>query len=218
MCNKPMTLKTVNTNDVNLVSKTGLGCGVDITGVLGTNESVKTQILDYNLLVQKALVELDDAEMLYDVDRSGKDYSEMTNSINSCLAGKISLGVKGLSFGSNLSRSFNKSTKQVDIYEYAEKMIIRKMYALNVKPFVLDTLRDYIPTEVWNEINATDNANPSSAARLDKNRIKELYKKYGTHVTTKTFYGCMYEYIMRREQNNWETSIEKLLKMDVTAP
>lgn len=217
MNDKPMTLKTVNTNDVNLVSKTGLGCGVDITGVLGTNESVKTQILDYNLLVQKALVELDDAEMLYDVERSGKDYSEMTNSINSCLAGKISLGVKGLSFGSNLSRSFNKSTKQVDIYEYAEKMIIRKMYALNVKPFVLDTLRDYIPTEVWNEINATDNANPSSAARLDKNRIKELYKKYGTHVTTKTFYGCMYEYIMRREQNNWETSIEKLLKMDVTA-
>ena len=168
MCNKPMTLKTVNTNDVNLVSKTGLGCGVDITGVLGTNESVKTQILDYNLLVQKALVELDDAEMLYDVDRSGKDYSEMTNSINSCLAGKISLGVKGLSFGSNLSRSFNKSNKQVDIYEYAEKMIIRKMYALNVKPFVLDTLRDYIPTEVWNEINATDNANLSSSARLDR--------------------------------------------------
>ena len=44
-----------------------------LTGVLGTNESVKTQILDYNLLVQKALVELDDAEMLYDVERSGKD-------------------------------------------------------------------------------------------------------------------------------------------------
>lgn len=217
MNDKPMTLKTVNTNDVNLVSKTGLGCGVDITGVLGTNESVKTQILDYNLLVQQALVELDDAEMLYDIERSGNDYSEMTHSINSCLAGKISLGVKGLSFGSNLSRSFNKSTKQVDIYEYAEKMIIRKMYALNVKPFVLETLRDYIPAEVWNEINATDNANPSSLNRLDKNRIKELYKKYGTHVTTKTFYGCMYEYIMRREQNDWETSIEKLLKMDVTA-
>ena len=35
MCNKPMTLKTVNTDDVNLVSKTGLGCGVDIIGVLG---------------------------------------------------------------------------------------------------------------------------------------------------------------------------------------
>ena len=31
MCNKPMTLKTVNTDDVNLVSKTGLGCGIDIT-------------------------------------------------------------------------------------------------------------------------------------------------------------------------------------------
>lgn len=56
MNDKPMTLKTVNTDDVNLVSKTGLGCGVDITGVLGTNESVKTQIIDYNLLVQKPLL------------------------------------------------------------------------------------------------------------------------------------------------------------------
>ena len=65
MNDKPMTLKTVNTNDVNLVSKTGLGCGVDITGVLGTNESVKTQILDYNLLVQKALVELDGKPFKY---------------------------------------------------------------------------------------------------------------------------------------------------------
>lgn len=217
MNDKPMTLKTVNTDDVNLVSKTGLGCGVDITGVLGTNESVKTQIIDYNLLVQKALVEIDESEMLYDIERSGKNYSEMTNAINNCLAGKISLGVAGLSFGSNLSSSFNKSTKQIDIYEYAEKMVIRKMYALNIKPYVLESLRDYIPVDVWDEINATDNANPSSAARLDKNRIKSLYKKYGTHVTTKTFYGCMYEYIMRREQNDWETSIEKLLKMDITA-
>ena len=38
------TFKTVNTEDVNLVSKTGLGCGVDNTGVLGTNEPVKTPI------------------------------------------------------------------------------------------------------------------------------------------------------------------------------
>ena len=212
---KPI-LKTVNTDDVNLVSKTGLGCGVDITGILGTNESVKTQILDYDQLVKSALVEIDDAEMYYDVDRSGKDYSSMTNAINNCLAGKISLGVKGLSFGCNLSRSFSKTNKQVDIYEYAEKIIIRKMYALNIKPHVQTSLRDYIPTATWNEINATDNANPSSEARLNRASIIELYKKYGTHVTTKTFYGCMYEYIMRREQNDWETSIEKLLKMDTS--
>ena len=38
------TLKTVNTDDVNLVSKTGLGCGVDITGVLGTNEDRKSVV------------------------------------------------------------------------------------------------------------------------------------------------------------------------------
>ena len=212
---KPI-LKTVNTDDVNLVSKTGLGCGVDITGILGTNESVKTQILDYDQLVKSALVEIDDAEMYYDVDRSGKDYSSMTNAINNCLAGKISLGVKGLSFGCNLSRSFSKTNKQVDIYEYAEKIIIRKMYALNIKPHVQTSLRDYIPTATWNEINATDNANPSSEARLNRASIIELYKKYGTHVTTKTFYGCMYEYIMRREQNDWETSIEKILKMDTS--
>lgn len=207
----------VNTEDANFVLKTGLGCGVDITGVLGTNESVKTQILDYGLLVRNALVEIDDVEMYYNIDRSGKDYSEMTNAINNSLAGKISLGVKGLSFGSNLNRSFSKSSKQVDIYEYAEKMVIRKMYALNIKPHVQDSLRDYIPAEVWNEINATDVSNPSSAGRTDRQRIIELYRKYGTHVTTKTFYGCMYEYIMRREQNDWETSIEKLLKMDTVA-
>lgn len=111
MNDKPMTLKTVNTDDVNLVSKTGLGCGVDITGVLGTNESVKTQIIDYNLLVQKALVEIDESEMLYDIERSGKNYSEMTNAINNCLAGKISLGVAGLSFGSNLSKFVQQKHK-----------------------------------------------------------------------------------------------------------
>ena len=216
MCNKPMTLKTVNTNDVNLVSKTGLGCGVDITGVLGTNESVKTQILDYKQLVSQNLVEIDDAEMLYNVDRSGKNYSEMTNAINSCLAGAISLLVKGLSFGCNLSNAFNKKdSKHIDIYEYAEKMVIRKMYALNIKPQILIELRRFIPEAVWNEINATEEDDKSK--RLNKELIKNLYKKYGTHVTTKTFYGCMYEYIMRREQNDWETSIEKLLKMDINA-
>lgn len=120
--------------------------------------------------------------MLYDIERSSKNYSEMTNAINNCLGGKISLAVAGLSFGSNLSCSFNKSTKQIDIYEYAEKMVIRKMYALNIKPYVLESLRDYIPVDVWDEINATDNANPSSTARLDKNHIKSLYKKYGTKV------------------------------------
>lgn len=96
-------------------------------------------------------------------------------------------------------------------------MVIRKMYALNIKPYVQDLLRDYIPAEVWNEINATDVSNPSSAGRTDRQRIIELYRKYGTHVTTKTFYGCMYEYIMHREQTDWETSIEKLLKMNTVA-
>lgn len=205
-------LKTVNTDDAKLVSKTGLGCGVDITGVLGTNESVKTQILDYNCLVNKSLIEIDDSEMYYDIDRSGKNYSEMTTAVNNCLAGKIFLGVKGLSFGCSLNRSFSKTTKQVDIYEYAERMVIRKMYALNIKPHIQDSLRDYIQTEVWDEINATH-----SDSRTDIKRIMELYQKYGTHVTTKTFYGCMYEYIMRREQNDWETSIERLLKMDTAA-
>ena len=79
----------------------------------------------------------------------------------------------GLSFGSNLSSSFNKSTKQIDIYEYAEKMVIRKMYALNIKPYVLESLRDYIPVDVWDEINATDNAQ----SRVHHNRHRHLYRK-----------------------------------------
>lgn len=211
MCkNSKISLRTVNNSDA-LVLKTGLGCGVDITGVLGTNESVKTQILDYPLLVSNSLVEIDDSEMYYDIERSGKNYSEMTSAINNCLAGKISLGVKGLSFGCSLNRSFSKTSKQIDIYEYAEKMVIRKMYALNIKPHIQNSLRNYIMVDVWNEINATNSGN-----RTDISAIMELYQKFGTHLTTKTFYGCMYEYIMRREQNEWETSIEKLLKMDTS--
>lgn len=208
--------RTVNTEDSNLVVKTGLGCGVDITGNLGGNESVKTQILDYDLLVKNGLVEIDDSENIYNINRSGENYEKMTNTINSSLAGKIALGVKGLSFSYNLKSAFSKSTVQTDTFEYAENMIIRKMYALNIKPALFSHLRAFIPVVAWNEINATD-PNLYSPIRTDKGRIKEVYKKYGTHVTTKTFYGCMYEYLMRREKNEWETDITTLLEMDIAA-
>lgn len=217
MNDEKMTAKrTVNTSDAKLVVKTGLGCGVDITGILGTNDSVKTQILDFSQLVNSELVEIDDSENLNSTELKATNYEQMTNKINSSLAGKISLGVKGLAFGFNLKNTFSSSVVQTDDYEYVEKMIIRKMYALNIKPSIFSNLRSYISAEAWNEINATDLNDPNSQVRLDKARIKEVYKKYGTHVTTKTFYGCMYEYVMRRENNDWESDLTTMLKMDMS--
>lgn len=216
MCNKKNDLKTVNTEDDGLIKKSGLGCGVDITGILGTNESIKTQIVDYNMLVRDGMVELDDSEESYNITRSGKNYTQMTENINLTLAGKIGFDLGDISFSRNLSSSFGKNTTTTDIYEYAETMVIRKMYALNFKPSVIDKLRNYIDGEAWKDINCTDAENPSSEVRLDKTRIKNVYKRYGTHVTTKTFYGCIYEYLMRREQNDWECTIERMIKMDTT--
>lgn len=199
--------------DDKYVNKTGLGCGCDITQEIGMG-NCKTQILDFELLKDIGGIEIDTTQECIKTTRSGEDYTQMTNSINKCLAGNIKLGVEGLSFGWNLNCSLNKKVEQKDIYEYGMTMILQKMYALNIKPALNNQLRNFIPPLVWNEINATTQCESS---RVDKSKIKPLFEKYGTHISTKAFYGSLYQYFLFREQNDWESSIEAQLKIGTEA-
>ncbi len=197
----------VNINEDKFVNKTGLGCGCDITGEIG---NCKTQILDFELLKKVGGIEIDTNQERHKITRTGEDYERMTNEINSCLAGSIKLGVPGLSFGWNLSSSLNSKFQTLDIYEYGMGMIVQKMYALNIKPGLLCNLKDFIGLMAWNEINATGEYD-----RKNITKIKDLYRKYGTHVSTKAFYGCLYQYFLYREQNDWESSIEAQLQIGI---
>lgn len=207
-------LQGVNIYDDKLVNKTGLGCGCDITQSIGMG-NCKTQILDFDLLKNASGIEADSTRARYKISRTGSDYASMTQEINSCLAGKFGFNVLGMAFGWNLDSSLNSKTKQLNIYEYGTTLIINKMYSLNIKPALYSHLKDFVGLLAWNEINATNEAD-----RTDKSKIKSMYKKYGTHISTKAFYGCYYQYLLYREQNDWESEIGALLKIgtDAKAP
>ncbi len=205
-------LQGVNVYDDKIINKTGLGCGCDITQVIGAG-NCKTQILDYSLLKQAGGVELDNTQESLKIYRTGKDYSSMSKEVNTILAGKMGFDLKVISFGFNLDASLKSATKQTDIYEYGMTMIIQKKYALNIKPGLYSHLKDFVGVLAWNDISG--NADPQN--KTNKDAIKQLFKKYGTHISTKAFYGCMYEYFLYREQNDWESSMEAQLKLSSNA-
>lgn len=208
-------LEGVNVYDDNLVNKTGLGCGCDITQVIGAG-NCKTQILDFEKLKEVGGVELDNNQESLKIYRTGKDYSSMSKEVNSILAGKIGLDLDVIKFGYNLDASMKSAIKQTDIYEYGMTMILQKKYALNIKPALYSHLKDFVGVLAWNEISGS--ADPQN--KTNKEAIKQLFKKYGTHISTKAFYGCMYEYFLYREQNEWESCIEAQLKLssDIKVP
>lgn len=173
--NNPM-LQGVNIFDEKLVNKTGLGCGVDITQTIGEG-NCKTQILDFRLLKNVEAVEIDTRRELDKFNLTGEDYTHMTNQLNSSLVGKIGATVLKMAFGRELNASFNRDMAQTDDYEYGVSMIILKNYALNIKSALYSSLRNLIGALAWKEINATDEDD-----RTNKVKIKDLFKKYGTHV------------------------------------
>lgn len=200
-------LQGANIYDDKIVNKTGLGCGCDITQEIGSG-NCKTQILDYDLLQQVGGIELDPTQERYDITRSAESYTQMTDELNSSLAGNMNFNIAGLRFGWNLNNLLKSKINQLDIYEYGVTMIIQKMYSLNIKPSLLTRLKDFIGILTWDEINATNETN-----RTDIAKIKQLYVKYGTHISTKAFYGSLYQYFLYREQNDWESDIESQLKV-----
>lgn len=206
-------LQGVNIYDDNFVNKTGLGCGCDITQTIGM-ENCKTQILDFELLKKVGGIECDGTQERIKTSITGEDYTKMTQSLNSCLSGKIGFKMVGLSFGRNLNSSLKITKEQLDIYEYGMTMILQKMYALNIKPALYSNLKEFVGLLAWNEINATDK---DTSERTDKSKMKSLFKKYGTHVSTKAFYGCLYQYFLYREQNDWESTIDAQLKIGANA-
>ncbi len=198
----------VNIYDDQLVNKTGLGCGCDVTQEIG---NCKTQILDFEKLKNAGLIEVDSTQEKIKIVRTGENYSEMTKNVNACLANSAKLDFVGMAFGWNLNSSLNRKTKQLDIYEYGMTMMVNKMYALNIKPEAYGRLKEFISDAAWAEINATNESN-----RTDVAKILKLYEKYGTHISTQAFYGAIYQYFMFREHNEWESSIEAQMKIGVT--
>lgn len=198
----------VNINDDKFVNKTGLGCGCDITQEIG---NCKTQILDFELLKNVGGIEVDPTQEKVKIIRTGENYIEMNNQINSCLANSMALEFVDMAFGWNLNALLGNKTKQLDIYEYGMTMIVNKMYALNIKPSLYSHLKDFVGLLAWNEINATDEEDRDT--NIEK--IMKLYEKYGTHISTQAFYGAAYQYFMFREQNEWESGMESQMKIGI---
>ena len=169
-------LQGANIYDDKIVNKTGLGCGCDITQEIGSG-NCKTQILDYDLLQQVGGIELDPTQERYDITRSAESYTQMTDELNSSLAGNMNFNIAGLRFGWNLNNLLKSKINQLDIYEYGVTMIIQKMYSLNIKPSLLTRLKDFIGILTWDEIYATNEIN-----RTDIAKIKQLYVKYGSYI------------------------------------
>lgn len=193
--------------DDNIVNKTGLGCGVDITQTIGEG-NCKTQILDYDKLVKDHAVECDVRKELCKKDITGSDYDSMTQSINSTLAGGIGASFLNIAFHKHLDVTLSHCTKNLDIYEYGMSFLILKNYSLNIKASFISSLRNYMDTNAWEEINAS-----GQKTRTDKEEIKKIFSKYGTHISTQAFYGCMMQSIVYREKNEWESSMQAMVKV-----
>lgn len=186
-------------------SISGFGNGVDITSSIG---NIKEQVLNLELLYKDKAIELDLTASKNKIYRTGTDYVKMNNEINACLAGTLNNELPETFFSWNLYERAEEKTRRYDIYEFGTCMLINKQFALNIKSQFHSQLKSYVNETAWNEINATDADN-----RTDKAAIKALFDKYGTHIATKTFYGVMYQYILFRENNEWESSMEAQMEI-----
>ena len=191
----------------------GLGNGCDITQIIGKG-NVKEQILDLELLMRDKGIELDDTPAPFKIYRTGRNYAEMTNALNKCLAGEMNFELPEVAFGRNLDNILLEhiSHREMDIYEYGACMYVNKLASLAVNPQFHGQIKDYVTETAWSEINATDADN-----RTDKAAIKKLFEKYGTHVATKTFYGIMCQYLLARERHEWESDLWNQLELGVNA-
>ena len=208
MANIEENYQGVNIYDDSLVNKTGLGCGCDVTQSIGVG-ACKTQILDFDLLKTVGGVECETSRKLIKKDETGENYSKMTEKINLSLTGKVKAAFMGLAFGRTLDSHVGSTTGHSDDYEYGTSMIYQKLYTLNIKPSLLSHLKDFIPILAWNEINATDSNN-----RTNKDEIKKIFGKYGTHLTTRAVYGCMSSTYIVREQNEWESGMDVMISIE----
>lgn len=208
MANNEQNLQGVNIYDDSLVNKTGLGCGCDVTQVIG-EEACKTQILDFDLLANWQGVEYENSRKLVKKDETASNYSSMTSKLNTTLVGSVKAALLELAFGRTLDSHVGSTTNHSDDYEYGVSIIYQKLYSLNIKPSLFPELSKFVGPLAWSEINATGKAN-----RTDKNEIKSLFKKYGTHLTTRAVYGCLSTKFFVREQNKWESGMDVMISIE----
>ena len=182
----------------------GFGFGCDITQEIG---NVKGHILNLNALYEDGVIKLDEAKGKFKFGVQGLNYTEATNNLNQVLVGNVA-SMSSSAFLGNLDVQTHKQFKGLDIYEYGINMCINKLYELTVHPEFVSNLRKYVRESVWNELNATDVPD-----RTDKAAIKELYKKYGTHLATQVSYGAKYQLVYVREHLPWESNIFSQLKI-----
>lgn len=189
----------VNPEKINQVVKDGFGCGTDITLSIGNKQNA---ILNYDKLQAEGLLAKDTYSDRSSYKIDGSSYVQVTEDINTAFG----LTAEGKKFNSTLNVATNRSMSNTDDYEYGIRVFLGK--ALGVTLESVTDLSRYVEDRALHDIAGIEVNGRVEYPTNDKNKLKELFTHYGTHIITKAIFGCKYVYYYMRESINQETNIQ----------
>lgn len=189
----------VDPGKINYVIKQGFGFGTDITKTIGNKQS---GILDYDKLQAEGLLENDTYSDRRSYNIEGKSYSQVTEEVNKAFG----LEITGEKFGNTLKSATGNKMQDTDDYEFGIRIFLGKAIGVALKP--VTNLSNYVQEKALHDIAGIKVNGKVEYPTNDKDKLKELFKLYGTHIMTKVILGCKYIYIYMRESINQETNLK----------
>lgn len=197
----------IDPEKINKVVKNGFGFGTDITKTIGNKQSA---ILNFDKLQADGLLENDAYSDRRSYNIEGTSYSKVTEEVNQAFG----LDVAGEKFGNTLKSATGNKMENTDNYEYGIRIFLGKALGVTLKP--VTDLSQYVQEKALYDIVGIAVNGKVEYPSSDKNKLKELFKLYGTHIMTKAIFGCRYQYIYMRESINQETKLKTQVDCNLT--
>lgn len=202
--------ENATTEQLHHVAGGSIGHGCDITGELGN--ATNASILDYNKLRSENAVQIEKDSFSLLTELTGNKYDEVNHSINNTFG--FSAG-DGQDFNNSLSITTNNSMKNKDTFEYGVKLLVNKLMGAYLTPTAKGSIKDYLQNDALCHIAGKPDSKGNILYPSGTSHLKQLFCDYGTHIVTKGIFGCKYEYIMLRQNNEWESDMLTQVNLDM---
>ena len=160
-----------------------LGCGYDITGNYITN-SYRGRVLNLDLMNQERHLRMVKTEEFHNDSFTGENVRELCRKMENSLNIKMSVGVAGFGFSTEIKENYSMSHREEEVYRYA---IYKNVY--EKASYKLDGTGN--PRTMFGYLDE------GFLDKLDSMTADELVRDYGTHVVLGCSFGARLMYHMR---------------------
>ncbi len=185
-----------------------IGKGMDITSDIMRGEN-KDPMLRFEL-IDRADTLIVDNSTSESVGRefAGSKFEETVHSMHHEFGISAKVKAKGGMFSGSFSSNMAKETAEQNKFEYVVEVLRKQMVEAHLIT-EFNTSKDdpafYLSflTDAANDLLNNKESKTYKQYANDEEGIKNLYKKYGTHVITGSTYGGMYIYVFTRKINSY---------------